>query len=63
MSGTEYSEKMFWRTPELVNKLIHYLDVQSVSKLAEAHHLTAQVLQEGTVTWDKLIKRNCPFYI
>ena len=50
MSGTEYSGKVFWRTPELVNKLIHYLDVQSVSKLAEAHHLTAQVLQEGTVT-------------
>ena len=46
----------------MVNKLIHYLDVQSVSKLAKAHHLTAQVLQEGTVTWDKLIKRNCPFY-
>ena len=27
------AEKMFWKIPELVDKLISFLDVESVSKL------------------------------
>ena len=53
---------MFWRTPELVDKLIPHLDVESVSELAQVHQLTAQVLQEGTRGWANLVKRSCPFY-
>ena len=53
---------MFWRTPELVDKLIPYLGVESVSELAQVHQLTAQVLQEGTRGWANLVKRSCPFY-
>ena len=33
-----------------------------MSELAKAHQLTAQVLEEGTRTWEKLVKRSCPFY-
>ena len=62
MSGRAPAEKMFWGNPELLDKLISYLDVQSVSELAQAHQLTAQVLQENTVTWDKLVKGSCPYY-
>ena len=45
-----------------MDNLIPYLDVESVSKLAQAHRLTAQVLQEGTRGWGNLVKRSCPFY-
>ena len=44
-----------------MDKLIHFLDVQAVSELAQAHQLTAKVL-EGTRTWDKLVKKSCPYY-
>ena len=60
MSGRT-AEKMFWKLPELVDKLISFLDVESVSKLAEVHQLTAQVLQSKSA-WDKLVKRSCPYY-
>ena len=58
----ESAEKMFWKTAELVDKLIFFLDVESVSRLAEAHQLTAQLLNQGTSTWEKLVKRSCPYY-
>ena len=45
-----------------MDKLIPYLGLQSVSELAQAYQLTAQVLQENTVTWAKLVKRSCPYY-
>ena len=61
MAGREPAERLFWRTPELLDKLIHFLDVESVSELAQAHQLTAKVL-EGTRTWDKLVKMCCPYY-
>ena len=49
---------LFW----VINKLIPFYDVQAVSELAKAHQLTAQVLEQGTKTWEKLVKWNCPFY-
>ena len=33
-----------------------------MAELAKAHQLTAQVLEEGTRTWQKLVNRSCPFY-
>jgi len=44
-----------------VEKLISFLDVESVARLAEAHQPTAQFLQ-GSSTWVKLVKRSCPFF-
>ena len=46
----------------MIRKLIPFLDVQAVSKLAKAHQFIAQVLQQGSSTWEKLVKRSCPFY-
>ena len=39
MSGTVdvKAEKRFWRTPELVDKLLPYLPVKDVSELAKVH--------------------------
>ena len=39
MSGTVdvSAEKKFWRTPELVDKLLLYLPVKDVSELAKVH--------------------------
>ena len=61
--GFQSAEKMFWKTPELVDKLIHFLNAESVSRLAEVHQLTAQVLQDTSSTWNKLVKRNCPYLL
>ena len=62
MSGTgNYWEKKFWKIPELVEKLITFLDAESVSELAQAHHITVQVLQ-GTHSWNKLVRRTCPYH-
>ena len=55
------AEKKFWRTPELVECLLPYLNTRSVSKLAQAHQLTVEVLQ-GTALWNKLVFRSCPYY-
>ena len=56
----EDAERKFWRTPELVDKLILYLDVKS--ELAQVHQLTPQVLQEGARGWGNLVRRSCPYY-
>ena len=52
---------MFWKKRVLVDKLISFLDVESVARLGEAHQPTAQVLQ-GSTTWVKLVKRSCPYF-
>lgn len=43
-----------------MDKLISFLDLESVAKFGEAHQLTAQVLQGST--WVKLVKRSCPYF-
>ena len=50
------AERKFWELPELVETLLSYLDVQSISCLAQCHHLTLKLLQ-GTSDWNKIIKR------
>ena len=57
MSCTE-AEKKFWKTPELVEKIFPFLDLQSTLSLAQAHELTRKIL-EGSFVWKKLLKRSC----
>ena len=48
----------FWGCPELVEKLLTFLDVQSTLNLARVHPLTIAILKAGP-TWRKLVKRTC----
>lgn len=50
----------FWRTPELVEKLLPLLDACSISQLAQLHQLTAGVLQVASF-WNDLIRRSCHY--
>ena len=52
----------FWRTPELVEKLLPYLNLESTLALAQSHGMTRSLLQ-GTSIWNKLIRRSCPFAV
>ena len=54
------AEKLFWRTPELVESLLHFLDPPSILELGQVHPLTIGVMQ-GTSTWSRFIRRSCPF--
>ena len=49
----------FWNTPELIEKLLPYLDTNSTKCLAEAHDLTQETLQRDSV-WHKLVRRTFP---
>ena len=53
------SAERFWATPELIEKLLPYIDLRSTMCLAQSHEMTQNVL-EGTRVWNKLIKRICP---
>ena len=59
-TSQEEAMKIFWLTPELVEKLVPFLDAKSLSSLAQASKFTAQVLQGDTV-WSKLVLR-CVLY-
>ena len=52
-------EAKFWRTPELVENLLGFLDGRSALILARCHLLTSELLQGNTV-WDKVVRRTCP---
>ena len=51
---------MFWNTPELIEKLLPYLDPSSTKCLAEAHDLTQETLLRD-LDWSKLVRRAFPF--
>ena len=51
--------KIFWRTPELVEKLLPFLDLDSTLHLAQTHRVTKELLNKSFV-WNKLIRRSCP---
>ena len=53
------AERQFWETPELVEKLLPYLDITSTKLLAESHKLTRQMLKKAFI-WKKLIQRVLP---
>ena len=52
-------ERKFWRTPELVEKLLAFLDLASIKELAKSHRLTRQILGKSFV-WNQLIKKIFP---
>ena len=54
------NEKKFWRSPELIESLLPFLDISSTLRLAKAHKFTLQVLQ-GKSSWNKFIRRTCPY--
>ena len=55
------AEKKFWRSPELVEKLISsFLDTGSILALAKCHQLTLDLLNSGNSVWNKIISRTCP---
>ena len=58
MSANE-AEKKFWKSPELVEGLLPFLDPPSILTLAQAHELTTGVIQ-GTYNWIRFISRSCP---
>ena len=53
------AENIFWQMPELVEGLLVYLSPESTLCLAQAHLLTRKILQ-GSLAWNKLIKRSYP---
>ena len=53
------AEKIFWRTPELVENLISFLDPASILALAKTSTLTRKIMRRG-LNWSRLIKRTCP---
>ena len=50
------AQTKFWETPELIAKLLTFLDLPSTLRLAKCHQLTQDVIQ-GSWVWNKLIKR------
>ena len=55
----ESAEKKFWKTPELVEELLGFLDLDSIKQLARHHVLTKEILGKEVV-WQKILKRAMP---
>ena len=53
------AEKKFWRTPELLESLLPFLDPASILTLAKVHSLTTGVMQGG-LNWTRFLKSSCP---
>ena len=51
----ESAEKKFWKTPELVEELLDFLDLDSIKQLAKNHGLTKEILGKEVV-WQKILK-------
>ena len=49
------AERQFRGTPELVEKLLPFLDLESIKQLAKSHKLTQQILGNSFI-WNQLIK-------
>ena len=56
---SESAMAKFWRTPELAEKLLGFLDGSSTLNLARCHNLTKETLQRPSV-WTKVVRRLCP---
>ena len=50
------AERKVWRSPELVEHLLPFLDLASTKELAKAHQLTRQTLGRP-LNWNKMMKR------
>ena len=55
--GQSVAEMKFWEMPELVDRLLPFLDVESTLGLAQVQELTQKILQ-GSHAWNKLIRRS-----
>ena len=53
------TEHKFWKIPEMIAKLLPFLDLKSTLCLARAHEETQNVL-EGAAVFKKLLKRSSP---
>ena len=53
------AEKIVLGTPELIEKLLSYLDLLSIKHLAEFHKVTRGILG-NTFAWSNVIKRTFP---
>ena len=53
------TEHKFWMIPEMIAKLLPFLDLKSTLCLARAHKKTQDVLK-GAMVFNKLLKRNSP---
>ena len=51
------AEWKFWETPELLEHLLPFLDLQTTLNLAKTHDLTRNIFK-SSVSWKKLIRRN-----
>ena len=51
------AEWKFWETPELLEHLLPFLDLQTTLNLAKTHDLTRNIFK-SSVSWNKLIRRN-----
>ena len=49
MSGGRSAERRYWSSPELLEKLLGFLDSPSIVNLAQAHTLALQTLQKPLV--------------
>ena len=54
-AGDEAMEK-FWKTPELVEMLLPFLNAKNTLNLARTRLFNIQILQ-GSLVWNKLIRR------
>ena len=54
------AERMFWKTPELLETLFSWIDLESTLNLARV--MDKEDLQSGITSkvWNKLIRNNCP---
>ena len=59
VGGGAYAERKFWRSPELVEKLLSHLDLPSIQQLAWSHKLTRQIIGKE-FTWNRLVKKIFP---
>ena len=57
---TQDSERQFWRTPELVESLMPFLNGQSTLALVKALPLALEVIQRKSM-WTMLVRRVCPY--
>ena len=55
----DWAISQFWETPELVERVLPYLDLTSTKMLAKAHKLTRLILKRA-FAWHKLVRRVMP---
>ena len=56
----EDAEKKFWRTPDLIETLLPFLDANSTLALVKVLPLALDIVQMKTM-WIKLVERTCPY--